>query len=605
MIVEDIARELAAYADLPYNKFGSLPSQKKSSLFEQFAAHNLFSQHAPNLSKSQVEDAHFGGIGQGAEPGEVLAIFVNGEYLPNDQTDVELLETVDLRSVLFLGLKATTASSSDRAELDITGRAWCDLFVIGQTHQNESEPRTNRRRQISNILTYILTGRKTAALQAALYLVSLEEGGDSDAAQLRDFRERTAQSVRVNLGVDTVTTIDLIGLDRFREILSSQNRSKPDATSSATRVATIRNARMSHMDPTDDIQSAMVGIVPALEYINILERTDGTGIIEDLSEYNVRNFLGADKPVNRHIAETITSGRADEFAFLNNGVVVVADQIGYDGQSLKLKNYFIVNGLQTSLILHGLKRELQESQAACNVVLKVVASLDVEKRREISRASNRQNAVDPLTLQSDLFVLRKISRAFDVRRSMDQRFDAGLSLGSDVALRQDDGVHWISRDDLIRVMGATFLRRPHAAASGASAFKDSVPNRLLNESHPTEPYCLGARILGIVDDYMDTHPSIDGRFRYHLAYGLFVMAEKNDLKFDLSSPGIAQTCEELESKLNSRKVGKVLGVLEDALAAVASNAKKRKVKGRLELGEKALTQPLTHSLHHRRAKLRW
>jgi len=54
-------------------------------------------------------------------------------------------------------------------------------------------------------------------------------------------------------------------------------------------------------------------------------------------------------PVNTEIRETVIDAfRMIDFALLNNGVTIVARDVGKVGATFRLKDYQIVNGCQTA-----------------------------------------------------------------------------------------------------------------------------------------------------------------------------------------------------------------------------------------------------------------
>src|SRR5262249_4070412 len=75
---------------------------------------------------------------------------------------------------------------------------------------------------------------------------------------------------------------------------------------------------------------------------------------------------------------------------LNNGVTVVARDVNKVGTRFRLRDYQIVNGCQTSHILHFNQDRLADS---IFVPLKLIVTVDPDVTNQIIQATNRQTEV--------------------------------------------------------------------------------------------------------------------------------------------------------------------------------------------------------------------
>ena len=122
-------------------------------------------------------------------------------------------------------------------------------------------------------------------------------------------------------------------------------------------------------------------------------------------EANVRSFLGTTGKVNKAIRDTLRD-RPGRFMAYNNGIVVVADEIGLaktkdNGPGIRfLKGMQIVNGGQTTASIYFTKRkdpgiDLSTVRVPMKVI-KLRADLPADEEAiisDISRCANSQNAV--------------------------------------------------------------------------------------------------------------------------------------------------------------------------------------------------------------------
>ena len=88
------------------------------------------------------------------------------------------------------------------------------------------------------------------------------------------------------------------------------------------------------------------------------------------------------------------------FALMNNGVTVVARKVIPTGNRFVIEDYQIVNGCQTSYVLHETREALTEEVL---VPVRLIATSDTSIRNSIAKATNRQTSVsdDQLFALSD------------------------------------------------------------------------------------------------------------------------------------------------------------------------------------------------------------
>lgn len=116
---------------------------------------------------------------------------------------------------------------------------------------------------------------------------------------------------------------------------------------------------------------------------------------------NLRYFIKGKSDVNTDVKDTIKNG-PDSFWYKNNGITIVCDSFKIDGKELKLKNFSIVNGGQTTYLIF--KNGPDESMDDFFIVCKVISAqgdTDDEKSLfvlDIAKATNSQKPIK----QSDL-----------------------------------------------------------------------------------------------------------------------------------------------------------------------------------------------------------
>lgn len=108
--------------------------------------------------------------------------------------------------------------------------------------------------------------------------------------------------------------------------------------------------------------------------------------------------------VDRAIKESIKNA-PDEFWFKNNGLTIICDEFEIDGHWVKLKNFSIVNGGQTTYNLFKSKELTKENDfyLTCKIIM-VRGNTEDQKNKfslEIAQATNSQKAIKPIDLKAN------------------------------------------------------------------------------------------------------------------------------------------------------------------------------------------------------------
>lgn len=141
------------------------------------------------------------------------------------------------------------------------------------------------------------------------------------------------------------------------------------------------------------IPQSYVAIVSAKDYIDCL-LTDASGNLkQSVFEENVRSYLGNNNEVNESIEKTLKDKNQKKlFSVLNNGITIVAPEISLipNTKEIRLTNYQIINGCQTSSTLYENKNEIDDQ---VNVVIKFIESIDNDSLSNIISATNSQSDI--------------------------------------------------------------------------------------------------------------------------------------------------------------------------------------------------------------------
>lgn len=154
--------------------------------------------------------------------------------------------------------------------------------------------------------------------------------------------------------------------------------------------------------------SCYVALIKLSEFLGFI--VDGELLDQNMFEFNVRDFAGEAKPVNKEISETIQNYQSNtDFWWFNNGVTVVADKADQQSGEIVIENPMIVNGLQTANVIYS-NNELIESATndERSILVRIITVADNDVREGVIKATNSQTKLNSLALKATDMHQRKI-----------------------------------------------------------------------------------------------------------------------------------------------------------------------------------------------------
>lgn len=139
---------------------------------------------------------------------------------------------------------------------------------------------------------------------------------------------------------------------------------------------------------------AIVTVAEIPELVKFL--SDGETFDQRLIWQNVRYFLGIENEVNKEIRETLLSGQANDFWYLNSGLTIVCDQIVSQANGrhpISMVNPQIVNGCQTATVIHSVATSTMVDLGVGRVQIKIIETRDPVFVERIALASNTQSRI--------------------------------------------------------------------------------------------------------------------------------------------------------------------------------------------------------------------
>lgn len=205
-------------------------------------------------------------------------------------------------------------------------------------------------------------------------------------------REDRIQKLLQEHGLDTINyEIQLYFADDVVDEIKESESRRPTVESGKIAIDKANN----YLEYTDD---AVIVNVSAFSIKELYARHS-----TNLLSRNLRYFVKK-RDIDTSINETI-SRYPETFWFKNNGLTIICDDFEISGKEIKLRNFSIVNGGQTTTLLHKSKEINKEHDfyLPCKII-RTVGDTEDEKNLfslEIAKATNSQKAIKQIDLKAN------------------------------------------------------------------------------------------------------------------------------------------------------------------------------------------------------------
>lgn len=481
------------------NDFNRLPEDKQFEHFAIYLTAGRFLTEAFDTSDAVV--------GSGGDTGiDGIAVIVNGSLVTEPELVEEYAGRNNYLDVAFVMIQAETSSHFETAKLGQFGFGAQDFFKV-----KPALPRSKAVSEAAKVMSAVYDRSskfKRGNPVCRLYYVTTGTWAGDPALEAR----RKA------------VTDDLKGMQLFRDV----EVTLVDANAIQRFYRDSKNSVFHEFDfvqrtvvpQVAGVTEAYLGLLPAKEFIGLLEDNETGDILKGIFYDNVRDWQDYNV-VNSEMKETIAAKQLrSRFALMNNGVTVIAKTLRATGNRFFIEDYQIVNGCQTSHVLFD-QRDLLDNSVM--VPLRLIATQDEEIIASIIKATNRQTEVKEeqlLALSDFQKKLESFFLAFDVRkklyyerRSRQYHSTAGM-----------EKTRVVTPSNLIRAFASMFLEDPHRTTRSYRALLDRVGTAIFAPTDRMEPYYAAAFALYRLE-YLFRNQVLDSaykpaRFQILLAFRL-------------------------------------------------------------------------------------
>lgn len=302
-------------------------------------------------------------------------IIVDGQY--DGGVDVLLTDPNSDTSDLVIGQSKFYTEISSEDVLNAMLKMALFYKDMLQGHYEEVNAQVQRR-----FLTLNSEIGEESNIHFVFYTSAPQRGIRRDRIE-KKFREQFSDTSKIDISI-------LFGTDIEEEIKESESR-RPTVESGKLRI----DARDNYLLYGDD--AAMVNV--SAFSIKLLYAQHNNNLLARNLRYHI-----AGRDIDKGITDTIRDN-PESFWLKNNGITIVCDDFEIDGKEVRLSNFSIVNGGQTTYVIHK-SHDIDENHdlyLPCKII-RVLGSTEDEKNGfslAIAKATNSQKAIKPVDLKAN------------------------------------------------------------------------------------------------------------------------------------------------------------------------------------------------------------
>ncbi|MCR8996177.1 AIPR family protein [Brevibacillus laterosporus] len=505
-------------------KENSLEKLKESTAFEHFSSTLLTASHySESFSSFDVT------IGSGLDCGiDGIAIIVNGRIVSDCDEVQELAERNGFIDATFILIQSETSSSFSTQKIGQFEFGILDIF--SEERKLPQNDLLKTKIEIINSIYSYSSKFKNGNPNCYMYYVTT--GSWVNDLQLRIRLDDTINKVKESQLFSTVNfeCIDAGTLQNlYRQMRNSVDRE-------------IQFANKSTLPEMPDVEEAYSGFIQISEFLKLIQNERGE-LINSIFYDNVRDFQEWNV-VNLDIKNTLEDkDKQILFPLLNNGITAVAKKVKATGNKFLIQDYQIVNGCQTSHVIHAAKDSLEPGLL---VPIKLISTDNDEVKNQIIKATNRQTEVT----EEQLFALSDLPKKLE---SYFPTFEGNKKLYYERRSRQYNSapdiekVRVINSTSLVRAFAATFLNLPHRTTRNYKLLQKSIGKDIFNKNHRLEMYYVSAFAYYKIE-YLFRNQIIDSKLksaRYTLLMAFRYLATEKALPKYNNSNEMAKYCTDL------------------------------------------------------------
>ncbi len=436
----------------------------ESTQFEHFANYSILSKQY--RGSFELEDIHSGSGGDCAIDG--LFILVNGRLVCDKDELREIVEASNQLDAELGFIQTKTSSSFSGADIGSFIHGIKDfLSDEPKLVQNETiQAKKDVWEEIILMSSYMINRRPICRM----YYVSTGKWVN-DQNLLAVINSGTNEIDEIGIFEDV--SFEPFGASEIQKLFHETKNKLSSTITFQNRIT---------LPDIEGVSEAYLGVIPLKEYLKLIQDENKT--IHSIFDDNVRDFQGGNV-VNKKIKATLENKKFDIFCVLNNGVTVVATSITPAGNRFTIRDYQVVNGCQTSHILHDCQH--LEGIDQVQVPIKIVVTADEDIKTSITLATNSQTEVKTEQLEALSVFQKQLELYYSAEKTT-------LQLYYERRSQQYNSASGIKRTQIISIpiqiksFASMFLDSPHLVSGYYGTIVKRFAGKIFADGHKYLPY---------------------------------------------------------------------------------------------------------------------
>ncbi|MER7673805.1 AIPR family protein [Kitasatospora sp. NPDC096128] len=462
--------------------------EPQSEQFEAFAAYCvLSSEHDGEFDPVELRTGGGNDLAVDA-----AALVANGDIVTGSEEIDDLRIRNNYLQARILIVQAKTSGSFDAARITDLADNLCDFFSDSPTL-----PMSNELKDFKSLVDKLYENstafRKGSPDLVLRYVTTGTWTGDAHL------------SSKVAAATKRLEELNLFGSVSF-ECLGAKELQALYRSAKNTVESEFQFPNQVLIPEIEGVEQSYIGTVAASEYMRLICDSNGN-IRKSLFYENVRDFQDYND-VNRGIRSTLQEERTrGRFVVLNNGITIVAREMGVVGNKFTLRDYQIVNGCQTSHVLFDEKDNLE----GVHVPLRLIVTQDEDVASSVTAATNKQTLVSDEDLKA-LEVLQKELEAFFEAHPAEKRLYYERRSKQYSAVAGLEKTRIVTRPQLVRSYAAMMLNEPWRAGRYYAELLRIRGSEIFKAGDLPDPYYVAA-VASYRLEYFFRNGYVDGRYK--------------------------------------------------------------------------------------------
>ena len=442
-------------------------------------------------------------VGNGDDAGiDGFGLSVNNRYINNISELSTLINTGMEFSIEFFFIQSKTSEAFATKEIGTFGDGVADMFRPNDvTKKKMNDLIIEKYNMIQKILQnyeYIKN------IKLNLYYIT-------PGAYVEDDNHISTK----NRVIETLLSLDIFKKDDiFIEIFDKAYIRKQYELTKVQNSATFELNNKIEIPYIDGVEESYFAIMPIKEYLKIIIDDSGR-IRRGIFELNVRDFAGTeDNRVNQDIIHTLNSPQKDTFGLLNNGITIVGKSLSKGQGQYTIKNFYIVNGCQTTNILYQNKNLINTEMW---ISVKIVITQNDRIISDIVKATNNQTEVQEIQLLSMDEYQTELESFYNSYDSFTQLYYERRD--GQYRDRQDvESSKIISPELQMKCFASIFLTSPHIASRFVGKLQEEVSKKIFVKDHKPIMYYASSFLNYRIENAFnnDLIEQTYHKFKYHI-----------------------------------------------------------------------------------------